>query len=106
MGRMPSELQPATACQQEDWMQMHAHQPRNWRDGIALGNALNRQLVAAAEGAPHSAWLKTCTAAGPRPLKFVFEDDGESMPHHLRHLEVEGDRRETAGQDLPARPND
>jgi hypothetical protein len=79
--------------EQELWVDLHGYQRREWRELIALWQALNQQLLAAAEAVPDSAWLRTCTVAGSEPLtlKFVFEDYIEHMMHHLRHIGIEVD---------------
>ena len=66
---------------------------------INLWQALNRQLLAAAEAVPESAWSRTCTIADSSPLslKFVFEDYIDHMVHHLKHIGVEvNDRKPEA----------
>jgi hypothetical protein len=75
------------------WVKLHGYQQRDWDELIYLWRALNLQLLAAAEAAPDSAWLRTCTIADSQPLtlKFVFEDYIEHMLHHLIHLGIEAD---------------
>ena len=64
---------------------------RDWRSLIERWTALNRQLLAAAEAVPDSAWSRTCTIADSRPLtlQFVFDDYVDHMLQHLRHMGVE-----------------
>ncbi len=73
------------------WVVLHRYQQRDWETLIGLWAALNRQLVAAAEAVPDSAWSRTCTIADSAPLtlKFVFDDYVRHMLHHLRHMGVE-----------------
>ncbi|HXM60786.1 MAG TPA: DinB family protein [Terriglobales bacterium] len=81
------------------WVELHKYQQRNWQEMINLWQALNRQLLAAAEAVPESAWSRTCTIADSLPLtlKFVFEDYIGHMVHHLRHIGVEvNDRKPEA----------
>jgi hypothetical protein len=77
--------------EQEKWVRLHAYRERDWRELVQLWTALNRQLLAAAEAAPDSAWSHTCTVAGSNPLtlKFVLDDYLEHMLHHLRHIGIE-----------------
>ena len=74
--------------EQEKWVRLHAYPQRDWRELVQLWVGLNRQLLAAAEYAPESAWSRTCTIAGSAPLtlKFVFEDYLEHMLHHLQRI--------------------
>src|SRR5580658_2702848 len=71
----------------------HAYQRRDWVELIEVWQALNRQLLAAAETAPDSAWSRTLTVAGSEPLtlRFVFDDYVAHMMHHLRHIGIEVD---------------
>jgi hypothetical protein len=46
------------------WVVLHAYQKRNWHELIGTWGALNRQLLAAAEAVPDSAWSRTCTIGG------------------------------------------
>jgi len=73
------------------WVTLHRYQQRDWETLIGLWAALNRQLLAAAEAAPESAWTRTLTIADSAPLtlKFVFDDYVDHMLHHLRHMGVE-----------------
>jgi len=75
------------------WVAVHAYQRRDWRELIELWQALNRQLLAAAEAVPDSAWSRTLTVAGSEPLtlQFVFEDYVTHMLHHLQHIGIEVD---------------
>ena len=78
---------------QNGWVAVHAYQRRDWRELIELWQALNRQLLAAAEAVPNSAWSRTLTVAGSEPLtvQFVFEDYVAHMLHHLQHIGIEVD---------------
>jgi hypothetical protein len=73
------------------WVVLHRYQQRDWETLIGLWAALNRQLLAAAEVAPESAWSRALTIADSAPLtlKFVFDDYVNHMVHHLRHMGVE-----------------
>jgi hypothetical protein len=73
------------------WVMLHAYQKRDWHELIGTWEALNRQLLAAAEAVPDSAWSRTCTIGGSEPLtlKFVFEDYLHHMREHLQHMKVE-----------------
>lgn len=75
------------------WVELHAYRQRSWRELIELWYALNRQLLAAAEAVPETAWSRTCTIADSQPLtlKFVFEDYIEHMMHHLGHIGIKLD---------------
>jgi hypothetical protein len=75
------------------WVELHAYRSRDWRELIGLWEALNRQLLAAAEAAPDSAWSRTCTigSSAPLTLQFVFEDYLNHMRHHLEHMKVKVD---------------
>jgi hypothetical protein len=79
--------------EQNRWVAIHAYHQRDWRELIELWQALNRQLLAAAEAAPDSAWSRTLTIAGSEPLtlEFVFDDYVVHMLHHLRHIGIEVD---------------
>lgn len=76
---------------QNGWVAVHAYQRRDWKELIALWQALNRQLLAAATAVPDSAWSKTLTVAGSAPLtlQFVFDDYVTHMVHHLQHIGIE-----------------
>ena len=81
------------------WVELHKYQQRNWQEMIDLWQALNRQLLAAAEAVPDPAWARTCTIADSLPLtlKFVFEDYIDHMVHHLKHMGVQvNDRKPEA----------
>ncbi len=75
------------------WVSLHAYQKRDWHELIGTWGALNRQLLAAAEAVPDSAWSRTCTIgdSAPLTLQFVFEDYIHHMRDHLRHMKVEID---------------
>src|SRR5271165_6594520 len=77
--------------EQNRWVAVHAYQHRDWNELIELWQALNRQLLAAAEAVPDSAWSRTLTVAGsePQTLQFVFEDYVAHMLHHLQHIGIE-----------------
>ena len=90
--RTQLEERPAMAGYDGDeWVALHRYQQRDWETLIELWVALNRQLLAAAEALPDSAWSRTCTIADSSPLtlKFVFEDYIRHMLQHLRHIGVE-----------------
>ncbi len=76
--------------EQNAWVDLHHYQQRNWPELIALWTAFNRQLLAAAESAPDSAWSRTCSVAdsGPLTLQFVFEDYIRHILHHLEHIGI------------------
>lgn len=75
------------------WVALHRYHSRDWQSLIEQWTALNRQLLAAAEAVPDSAWSRTCTIADSKPLtlKFVFDDYIEHMLQHLRHMGVKVD---------------
>ena len=75
---------------QTGWVALHDYQHRDWNDLIALWKTLNRQLLAAAEAVPESAWSRTLTVrgSGPLTLQFVFEDYVAHMVHHLEHIGI------------------
>jgi hypothetical protein len=77
--------------EQNRWVAIHAYQRRDWKELIEVWQALNRQLLAAAEAVPDSAWSRTLTVAGSEPLtlQFVFEDYVVHMLHHLKHIGIE-----------------
>ena len=77
--------------EQNRWVAVHAYQHRDWRELIEVWQALNRQLLAAAEAVPDSAWSRTLTVAASEPLtlQFVFEDYVTHMLHHLQHIGIE-----------------
>src|SRR5450631_3039174 len=72
------------------WVDLHAYQVREWQELIETWEALNRQLLAAAETAPEAAWARTCTIGDSAPLtiQFVLEDYIHHMRDHLRHMKV------------------
>lgn len=78
---------------QNRWVALHAYQRRDWSELIDTWQALNRQLVMAAEAVPASTWSHTVTIAGSEPvtLNFVFQDYVAHMVHHLRHIGIELD---------------
>jgi DinB superfamily len=75
----------------DKWVALHRYQERDWSSLIAIWVGLNRQLLAAAEAVPDSAWSRTCTIADSAPLtlKFVFDDYVDHMLQHLRQMGVE-----------------
>jgi hypothetical protein len=77
--------------EQNRWVSVHSYQRREWRELIEVWEALNRQLLAAAEAIPDSGWSRTLTVAGSEPLtlKFIVEDYIAHMLHHLRHIGIE-----------------
>jgi hypothetical protein len=79
--------------EQNRWVEVHAYQRRDWNELIAVWQAINRQLLVAAQAVPDSAWSHTLTVAGSEPLtlQFVFDDYVEHMLHHLRHIGIEVD---------------
>lgn len=76
---------------QNAWVAVNRYQERDWKELVDLWQALNRQLLAAAESVPESAWAHTLTIAGsaPQTLQFVFEDYLAHMAHHLEHVGIE-----------------
>ena len=78
---------------QTNWVRIHGYQSRDWSELIELWTALNRQLLAAAEAVPESAWSHTLTIStgAPVTLQFVFEDYVAHMVHHLEHIGIEVD---------------
>jgi hypothetical protein len=76
--------------EQNRWVAVHAYQRRDWKELIEVWQAINRQLLAASEAAPDSAWSHTLTVAGsePQTLQFVFDDYVEHMMHHLQHIGI------------------
>lgn len=73
------------------WVAINSYQHRDWHELIDMWRALNRQLLAAAESVPESAWSHTLTVANSAPmtLQFVFEDYLAHMEHHLEHIGIE-----------------
>jgi len=78
---------------QNRWVAVPAYARRDWKELIELWQALNRQLLAAAEAVSDSAWSRTLTVAGSEPLtlQFVFDDYVQHMLHHLQHIGIEVD---------------
>ncbi len=78
---------------QSRWVTANAYQRRDWKELIEVWQALNRQLLAAAESVPDAAWSHTLTIAGSAPLtlQFVFEDYVAHMLHHLQHIGIATD---------------
>jgi len=76
---------------QNAWVAINRYQKRDWNELVDLWQALNRQLLAAAESVPDSAWPNTLTIAAHEPmtLRFVFEDYLNHMAHHLEHIGIE-----------------
>lgn len=92
MARGQIEEKPAMPGYDGDaWVALHRYQDRDWNELIGTWASLNRQLLAAAEAAADSAWLRTCTIADSNPLtlRFVFDDYIRHLLHHLRHLGAE-----------------
>jgi hypothetical protein len=77
--------------EQNRWVLIHRYQNRDWKELIVLWQALNRQLLAAAESVPDEAWSRTLTVASSEPLtvRFVFDDYLKHMFHHLEHIGIE-----------------
>lgn len=77
--------------EQDRWVAVHAYQRRDWKELIEGWQAINRQLLAAAEAVPATGWSRTLTVAGSAPLtlQFVFEDYVAHMVHHLEHIGIE-----------------
>jgi hypothetical protein len=77
--------------EQDRWVAVHSYQRRDWKELIEVWQALNQQLLAAAEAAPDSAWSRTLTICGSEPLtlQFVLEDYVAHMLHHLQHIGIE-----------------
>jgi hypothetical protein len=77
--------------EQDRWVAVHSYQRRDWKELIEVWQALNQQLLAAAEAAPDSAWSRTLTIGGSEPLtlQFVLEDYVAHMLHHLQHIGIE-----------------
>ena len=73
------------------WVAINRYQQRDWPELIDVWQALNRQLLAAAESVPDFAWSHSLTVAGSAPmtLQFVFEDYLAHMAHHLEHIGIE-----------------
>ncbi len=77
--------------EQNRWVAVHSYQRRDWKELIEVWRVMNRQLLAAAEAVPDSAWSHTLTVAGSEPmtLQFVFDDYVMHMLHHLQHIGIE-----------------
>ena len=75
----------------EAWVALQRYQERDWKMLMDLWQALNRQLLAAAESATPAAWSRKLTIgdSAPLTLQFVFDDYVDHMLHHLRHMGVE-----------------
>jgi len=76
---------------QNAWVAINRYQKRDWNELVDLWQALNRQLLAAAESVPDSAWPNTLTITdhAPMTLEFIFEDYVAHMAHHLEHIGIE-----------------
>jgi len=76
---------------QTEWVAVNRYQQRDWNELIAVWQSLNRQLLAAAESVPDSAWSNTLTvgSSASMTLQFVFEDYLAHMAHHLEHIGIE-----------------
>ena len=79
--------------EQNRWVAVHGYQRRDWKELIEVWQAINRQLLSAAEAVPESSWSRALTVAGSEPLtlQFVFEDYVTHMLHHLEHIGIEVD---------------
>jgi hypothetical protein len=77
--------------EQNRWVAINRYQCRDWKELIEVWQALNRQLLAAAESVPDSAWSHTLTVAASQPmtLEFVFDDYVTHMRHHLQHIGID-----------------
>ncbi len=77
--------------EQNRWVAIHRYQQRDWKELIEVWQALNRQLLAAAESVPEAAWSHTLTVAASQPmtLEFVFDDYVNHMFHHLQHIGID-----------------
>ena len=76
---------------QNRWVAINGYQRRDWKDLIEVWRAFNRQLLAAAESVPDSAWSNTLTVAASQPmtLEFVYDDYVAHMLHHLQHIGID-----------------
>jgi len=76
---------------QNEWVAVNRYEQRDWHELIDVWQALNRQLLAAAESVPDSAWSNTLTvgSSAPMTLQFVFEDYLAHMAHHLEHIGID-----------------
>ena len=84
---------------QNNWVRVNGYQHRDWDELVEVWQALNRQLLAAAESVPESSWSHTLRVGGSEPmtLRFVFEDYLAHMAHHLEHIGIHvGDIASTA----------
>ena len=79
--------------EQNRWVAIHDYQQRDWQELISLWHAINRQLLAAAESVPHSAWSHKLRVGNSESmtLEFVFDDYLAHMVHHLKHIGIELD---------------
>jgi hypothetical protein len=79
--------------EQNRWVSVHGYQRRDWSELIDTWQALNRQLLAAAEAIPDASWSHTLTVAASEPLtlQFVFDDYVDHMLHHLTHIGIDVD---------------
>lgn len=79
--------------EQNRWVAVHAYHRRDWKELIEIWQAINRQLLAAAEAVPTASWSRTLSVAGSQPLtlRFVFEDYLVHMLHHLQHIGIDVD---------------
>jgi hypothetical protein len=77
--------------EQNRWVTIHRYQHRDWNELIEVWQALNRQLLAAAQSVPEAAWSHTLTVAASQPmtLEFVFDDYVSHMFHHLQHIGID-----------------
>ncbi|MFZ1928141.1 MAG: DinB family protein [Terriglobales bacterium] len=77
--------------EQNRWVAINRYQHREWKELIEVWQALNLQLLAAAESVPAPAWAHKLTVAGSQPmtLEFVFDDYVTHMLHHLQHIGIE-----------------
>jgi hypothetical protein len=77
--------------EQNRWVAINRYQHRDWKELIEVWQAINRQLLAAAESVPDSAWSNTLTvtASHPMTLEFVFDDYLTHMLHHLQHIGID-----------------
>ncbi|MGA7634531.1 MAG: DinB family protein [Terriglobales bacterium] len=77
--------------EQNRWVAIHRYQHRDWKELIEVWQALNRQLLAAAESLPEAAWSHTLTVAASQPmtLAFAFDDYVSHMFHHLQHIGID-----------------
>ncbi|HEY1264777.1 MAG TPA: DinB family protein [Terriglobales bacterium] len=78
---------------QEFWVKVSRYQERDWKELAAIWKGMNRQLLAAAQSVPQSAWANTCTVgdSAPMTLEFVFTDYLAHLLHHLQHMGIKVD---------------